>query len=326
MGIGAAFNSPILNKSLFNKQSYFHAIGQTNKDGEFQNGYAVVRIKPQFQVIGGPKLPEIIGVFNTADGGDYSFNIESSWAPMEGVVGDLIPGVSDFIKKGSSIANIFGASTGAEVYASKKIYQKSGYLTLKIPMMVVDWNATGQPLMTALLLSTYCLPSDALGEEFKKLMGELDDMLNQSIENMKESENRVEKTAGNLVGAGKNMAEGAVIKVKDLLQQTNDFIQTNEYAKNLQYLQSNVVGDFGELFTLRSSPAPVEVQIGKFFSNKDMIIEGLDWTFSKEMTEAGPIYAKFNLNLSTRTILSSPKSIGLTIKPPSRWTETFSLT
>jgi len=42
-----------------------------------------------------------------------------------------------------------------------------------------------------------------------------------------------------------------------------------------------------------------------------MIIKGVDFEFSKEMTEAGPLFVKVNLDLSTRRILTDLSSVGL---------------
>jgi hypothetical protein len=52
-----------------------------------------------------------------------------------------------------------------------------------------------------------------------------------------------------------------------------------------------------------------------------MVIENLEYTFSKEMTKKGPLYVKFNISLSTRKILGTIEDIGLKVTDNSRFLE-----
>jgi len=301
------------NKSLFSKDSYKAAIGSNNSFDSDENGYAVVKISPKFARLGQTeKDPDIIGVFNTSEG-DYSFTIDSSWADMGGIASSVLNGaggsIAEKYEKTGSIASLGGATLQGNAYASKKIYQKSNYMEIKIPMMVVDWNGTGQPLMSAMLLALYCLPSNNLGEDIsRKISSYIDDQ----IEQMQNSENKIVQAVAYTSKAVKNYTEGAIISAKQRLNELSDAVG-GDYAKD------NILGDLDDVITLRSSPTPIMIKIGNFFSHNDMVIERLEYTFSKEMTKAGPLYAKFNLSLSTRKILTNLEDIGLAIPKNNRY-------
>jgi len=297
--IGGSFN-----KSLFNKESYAAAIGKDDK-----NGYAVVKITPKYARVGNDsKDPPIKGVYNTAEG-DLSFTIDSTWAELGGVAQSVLPGgagggIIDAYQRVGGVANLLGATAQANVYASKKIYQKSNYMNLKIPMMVVDWDGMGQPIFSALLLAWYCLPSGNVTQDITKAAK---DFIDSQVQKMKDSGATGEMITNFLQGTA-NYFEGAVIKGKDAASKGIDELVDKT---NTEYSKDNIIGDADDIITLRSSPVPVKVEIGRFFKHDDMVIENLEYTFSKEMTQAGPLYVKFNISLSTRKILGSIQDIGL---------------
>lgn len=315
--IGGSFN-----KSLFNKGSYAAAIGQGDK-----NGYAVVKITPKYaRTMSNKKDYPIKGVYNTAEG-DLSFNIASSWEPFGGVVQSVLPGAGggliDAYQRIGGAANLLGAAPQANVFASKKIYQKSGYMEIKIPMMVVDWEGTGQPLLSALFLAYYCLPSGNVGNELIKA-GQ--SFLDSQVEKAEDAETIGEKLTGaaaNVADGTLAMGEGLVRKSVEMLKGFSSSIGSDKVIDSAQveYAKENLVEGIDDIFTLRASPVPVIVEIGNFFKHNDMVIENLDYKFSKEMTKAGPLFVNFTLSLSTRKILSNVEDIGLTIPSNSRYME-----
>lgn len=310
------FITGAFNKSVFNGSSYRAAIGdnKTNADGSLSKpGYAVVRISPKYARTGRTEKDlSIIGVFNTAEG-DYSFNIKSNWTEMGGVVQSTFPGAGQkLIERYQQVAagaSLLGATAQANVFASKKIYQKSDYMTLKVPMMVVDWEGIGQPLMSTMLLAYYCLPD---GNITKEIGNKIEQFIDDQIEKMRSSENIGEKIIGNVAGATKKFSEGAIIEGKQHIREFAD-------KHGGQYALGNLTEDLDTIATLRSSPVPVIVEIGNFFKHQDMVIEDLSYTFSKEMTRQGPLFVKINLELSTRKILSDIEDVGLTIPVDGRY-------
>lgn len=297
---GGAFN-----KSVFSKGSYAAAIG----DGD-TNGYAVVKITPKYARTGNKEAdPPIKGVYDMASG-ELSFSIESSWESLGGIAQSVLPqgvgGIVDAYQKLGAVGNLLGATAQANVYASKKIYQKSNYMTISIPMMVVDWEGTGQPIFSAILLAWYCLPSGNVTKD-------ITENVNRIIDDAKKAVAESSKVGEKIVKVTEEIQEG--------VEATKKVISTAIDQTGLPYAKDNATGDLDDLITLRSSPVPVKVEIGQFFKHEDMVIENLQYTFSKEMTKAGPLYVKFNISLSTRKILGSIEDIGLAVRKNQRYFE-----
>jgi len=308
------FISQAFDKSVFNKGSYRAAIGS-----DTSNGYAVVRISPVRSRIGVGEDPKIVGVLDS-DAGGFSFEIQSEWRDFGGIASSLVPGVDGAAQKLGGIVNAVGnagdlASVG-EAYASKLHYQKSNYMSIKIPMMVVDWNGEGQPLLCAQLLAFYSLPV-TLGNMIDIFGNDVDNAL-EDLKNYLWS-NKNYKTL-QLVEDAQYYAKKAAEGVKKGAGAVGDFADkvsdagTNSTSVGAQIggrLIKSTLEDADDLVTLRASPVPLRVQIGQYFDNDDMVLKSVDFSFSKEMTTSGPLYAKFTLNLSTRKILTSLDDVGL---------------
>lgn len=302
-----AFPVGSFDKSVFGLNSYKGAIGSSSK-----NGYAVVKITPKYARPGSEKIdPSIKGVLDTSSGG-FSFSIPSNWRTFGEVGQSLLPNAAAPVAKLYGIANNIGNSFGfadiGAAYASRKIYQKSGYMTIKIPLMVVDWTGVGQPILSAMLMSYYSLPSKTLN--IKKELKEIEQWVENELEKARQSDNLLVSTGANIVGATKNFTEGVVNLANQKVEAVLDKIPNVKPEGRAK----SELEDLDDLYTLRSSPVPIKVEIGEYFKNDDMIIENIDFAFSKEMTSKGPLFVKIDLSLSTRKILTSPEDIGLRLK------------
>jgi hypothetical protein len=316
------FLTGMFDKSVFTKDSYKAAIGESS------NGYAVVRIKanaPRFSEKENNE-PEIIGVFDPTEG-RMQFNIEANWTDMGQTASSVFPTFSQGVKSAyelaNPLANLAGIADVGAIWASRKIYQKSGYLTLKIPMMVVDWKGIGQPLMSAMLLSYYTLPKDT-GIDAKSIEDASGKLIEGGIEMLKEKLNtikneKIKETLVNSIDGAVNSIEGIYTGTKNILKEALDKSSSNEIIGTAA---RNLTDKLSDAVTLRSSPVPIDVAIGKYFHHSDMIIESLSYEFSSESTKAGPLFAKFNLQLSTRHILGKMEDVGIKlINEKSRWKE-----
>ena len=306
-----------LDKSVFNQGTFESAIG---KDG--RPGYAVVRITPnnaRLSMAGGQDQgfdPSIKGVFDF-EKGTFGFGVEANWASLGDIGGAILPGATNMVKgvfeKLNAGANLAGAAEVGAGLASQLIYQKSGYLEIKIPMMIVDWNGTGQPVLCALLLSRYCLPSFVLNgkdvvekglEKVKEWVEGLDEKdprkaVYEKISGWgKGASEGIENTFG---GIGKSLADKAPDTVKYLNEKTSEL--AGKVGEN--------IGEIDDAYTLRASPSDVSVEIGQFFVNRKMVITGVNFEFSKEMTRSGPLYVNIDISLKSRRILTSLNDIGL---------------
>jgi len=312
------FLAGMLDKSVFNQKTYQSAIG---KSGE--NGYAVVRIKPNYSRLNSQTPdPAIKGVYDYSSGG-LSFNIEANWTDLGQVGGAVLPTQSSTIKRAydwvNNAASVGGISNIGAGISSQLIYQKSGYLEIKIPMMIVDWNGKGQPILSSLLLASYCLPTfvDDIKEEVEDFMKNIKEKVNEAAQ---DSKNPVIKLAAAATSVAIEGAESGGEFVAKFASKAPDSIKDafNSTGKNVE----NNVGDLRDAYTVRSFPTSVTVEIGQFFKNDDMVIKGVDFEFSKEVTRDGPLFVKVNLSLSSRRILTGIDNIGLApINKNSRYQE-----
>jgi len=300
-------------KSVFNLDSYGSALGKGN-----ENGYAVVRIIPNSSRLMGDRDPSIKGVYDDSSGG-LNFNIEANWSSIGQLGGvSILPSQFGIAEKIYGSINKYGSIGGLSnmgaALSSQLIYQKSGYLTIKVPMMIVDWNGNGQPIMSSLLLARYCLPHEiAGGDELKITEEKLGEMYNEVKEwlRKKGKDNSDDKVFQILAKGALKGIEGFEEGVEFVRRQTEEVVDKNPVLKESVKTAKENIGRFEDVYTLRASPTSVTVEIGQYFSNNDMVIKGVDFEFSKEMTKKGPLFVKVNLSLSTRSILTGLDSIGL---------------
>lgn len=317
------FISGAMDKSLFNKVSYAAAFGTDSK-----NGYAVVRITPRARLKNDDKSQSTIKGVIDMDSGGLSFNIDATWTEMGGLAQSVLPeGITKFgpiYDKVNTLANLGGAATMGVAYASKLIYQNSSFLQINIPMMVVDWEATGQPLYVAMLLANYMLPSKT-GIDGKTIISSIEQSLRDFL-TAKEGDSAEVKVAKNLALTSLNLGEGATIAAKKFADNIADTVQINDKSGLIRAARENLEPDADDITTLRASPTPVRVEIGEYFDNPDMVITNIKFDFSKEMTRNGPLFAKFDISLSTRSKLVDLDGVGLIpMNGNRRYTETTSL-
>jgi len=310
----AASNPQTFNKSVFTKESYKSAVNGDNNT----NGYAVIKITPDArQGFADEADAEIKGVVKN----NFEFDIEASWSDMAGVGSSLLPsgmdGVTGLLEKAQSIGNIAGFASMGSSFASKKIYQKSGYLTIKPEMRIVDWEGTGQPVISSLLLANYCLPREyanaapviksVLGSVAQSFINELKEFDAAKKANDEEQEGK----HGGVRGKVQTTVSEGYDFIKKSIKKSSDY--TVDIFKNagLQFNTNDINKDFDDLMALRSSPTPVKVEIGQYFSKNDMIIESISFQFSKEMTKNGPLYVDIVMGMSSRKILTGLNDIGL---------------
>lgn len=318
------FLSGMLDKSVFNKKSYQSAIGKDNN-----NGYAVVKITPRIKRVSKNDKdfadPPIKGVYDYSEGG-LEFSVNANWEPLGGIAQSVLPGgsvVGDAYSKVNQGASLFGVANIGAGWASKLIYQKSGHLEIRVPIMIVDWEGIGQPIMSAKLLSLYCLPTEVMN--ISETLQNNSEKIEQEIENMRGSLNEMAQSTGKLTdvatAAGANgltkageAVEGVIVKGKKILDAADQIGAVDNFKNNL--LDDDAV-------TLRSSPSPVILEIGEYFKHDDMVIQNVNFQFSKEMTTSGPLFVKANISLISRKIMTSPGDIGIknTKQGISRWQE-----
>lgn len=305
------------NKSLFDETSYAKAVGGIpSQDGD-PNGYAVINITPSSKFdTEDIETPTVIGVIQN----ELSFSVDANWEPIGGV-GGIIPNIGLLSKIGDfggSIDNTIGevnklgraagfADIGAS-FASRKTYKSSGYIDISPEIMIVDWDDEGQPVKSALLLCLFCLPKNVLNEEFLKKVG-------QNVgENVNSVINYIESKFGlNNITEGVKKLENTLKKgfaeASSDLSLRDKINALKELVANID--NQNITEDISDLISLQKAPVPVEVRIGNYYHQRDMIIERIDFEFSKEVTVNGPLFVKAKLKMSSRKLARNLEGIGL---------------
>jgi hypothetical protein len=295
------FLSTALSKSLFTEDSYKGAAGAI-KNGQVEPGYATVIIQPSVARIGSNDPdPILVGLLK----GSLGFNINAVWQEMGGLA-SVMPSLG-FIDKAIDAANstvrFAGGANVGEIYKSKKVYHKSGYLTIRPSMRVVDWNGKSQPIKAAFLACSYCVPFN--NEDYIKQLEYLGVTLSGSSN---ETISLLGQGLVQTIRLGHNGLNYATENFKDVLTKIDG---SGNMAKGFGNIIRNISEDLkNDYGTFRAAPSPVQVKIGKYFEHPDMVIEDVAVEFSKEMTRQGPLYVDLTLSLSSRKIIGSGNDMG----------------
>jgi len=317
------FLANTFNKSLFTVDSYKSAIGD-----EKNNGYAVFKIYPDNKRSGSKDFDYgVVGIIQNP----LKFDITAEWEHMGGITG-LLP---SWAQKGQALlntgANIGGFADMGSVYASRKIYKKSGYLNISADLKIVNWENKGSPLLSAIYISNLLLPDSEIGEqklfELKKMIESLAKkgvlLAQRSYEAGKDAiingAGTVDKVTGNSNVLPDLHLKEPVEGVFNLMEETVGYSvekgtgYADKFLKSSfgQNLVKNTIAELEDYALLRSSPSTVTVEIGNFFKQRDMVLTDASFEFSKEMTKTGPLYVDVHLSLSSRMILGDLTSLGL---------------
>lgn len=248
---------------------------------------------------------------------NVSFSIDADWQAaglLESITSN--PLLSTLYQYGTMVMGAAGYANPSNIgISTKKIYTGSGYLKLDVQFRVVDWQGKGDPIKQAFLVAGMCLP-DTKGGTTNNL-NQLFTTLNQGlgfaaglITDTLTAATDVTNFAANL--SGNATAQKASETAKKAIQPIQQDINT--------YLGKN------NLLIAAFSPSPVRVEIGKYFKHNDMIVESAKIEFSRQITEAGPLYVDFDIGLSSQQTMllnddtSTQPQLGLVVSQKSRVT------
>jgi len=298
------------NKSVFTQDSYKYSIGD-----EENNGTAVIKIIPEYDRSGSDTVGNndlaIVGIIQNP----LAFDIEADWGEMGGVTGMLpmlqaAAPIFDFI---NSTANKAGFSTLGDVYASRKIYKKSGYLNLSANIKIVNWNNDGAPINASLVISRLLLPDSRFGikmaeEVTTNFVGAYKTHLEPAVDAVVD---KTKEVGSALYEKYKDipLVEGVVTGGR-IIKNVYDGVMEDSKATRASYYRNTMKG-ISDYFILRASPVTVRVEVGNYFKQRDMIITNAKFEFSKEVTETGPLYVDVSLTMSSRTHLTDETTGGI---------------
>jgi hypothetical protein len=215
--------------------------------------------------------------------------------------GTMITGVSN-------IANV--ANTGI---STRKIYTNSGYLELDLKFRVVDWKGQGDPIYSAFALASMCLPKNLKNYTAKQAATAVADITIGAISN-----------GIALIPKGNDLANSGATDLKNLSSWAVGAISMplEGIQKIIPQLAAvgNVFSD-PQFLVMASAPSTITVQIGNYFKHNDMIVNSVKCDFSKQATSTGPLYADFDMSISSRqaillgtTGVTTDQDLGLMVK------------
>lgn len=186
------------------------------------------------------------------------------------------------IQAGLATLDIGVLNTGL---ATRRFYKGGSYLKTNIKFRVIDWDKRGNVISDARNLIKMSLP---------QTRGSITKAIN-AIEAKYESE--VEAPISKADGfIETTQAVGSV--AKSLTKQAYDAVK--ETGKRLKSMDATLTRNrgLGDKGLGSNSPIPVLISVGNYFENV-FLIENLQIEFSKEMTASGPLYADFDMSVST---------------------------
>lgn len=213
--------------------------------------------------------------------GDFTYGVQSEWEQMQ------FPQILDL----TDIAN-FGAYAGTgelgAVARTTKFWKRSGDIKLSPTFRLLDVDGNGAVLQYAhaLLLMSTAVGTTPLVEGLDVGVDATKSFVSATMTGARAFGSTFDPSG--VITNVANLAESALNEV--LLENINDYN------------------------TLRASPPPVDIQIGKIFRHNDMVITDVSFVFSKEYTAKGPVYADVTLQIASRKIISTINDVGLSTK------------
>ena len=258
-------------KSIYNKSSYANAISPANMG---QYGIAF-KVNPFYGINGttddAANIVTVTGILKNA----ISWSVPANWQTLG--LEDIISSIAasnpllGAIDKGFEVVNTAaGKSFNNSGLFTRKFYKNSGDLTINPSFRVFDFNNQGLPMAAGMLFTSLCLP--------KKINADAIDV-----------------------------QEGAQKGLNALLSATAviDSVAKTDTTNTTQNLGNMAVTNLkGATLNWTVSPTTVDVEIGTWLKLKKLVLTNVSVSYSFEMTNAGPLYADFDLTLATRENLT----------------------
>lgn len=211
----------------------------------------------------------------------------------------------DLARKGLSLVDQGLLNAGL---ATRRYYKGGGYLRINPKFRIVDFEGVGTVLSMATALMNMALPS--LDKDFN-----LDDVTEFARNNPAAIGSTLAGYAfGGTGGAALGAGVGTLI---DNVNQNGLAATSKVVANAVTNPVDTFVNGVGSAYSflkntgiITNSASPVYVEIGNFFRN-EFVIENVSVELSRELTEAGPLYADIDLTLSTIEV-ATKDNVGFT--------------
>ncbi len=185
--------------------------------------------------------------------------------------------------------------------ATRKYYKGGSYIRIEPKIRIVDWEGVGSPVISTLMLMNAALPTT--DKSISDIIEKIATGANFDLSNLNEASDFA------LFG-GFAFLQGASLGNAILVGGAGSgFAQTTLGAE----IKSGLVEKGARLIkeAVTNNPTPVLVTVSNYFTN-EFLIENVSVEFSKEMTDAGPLYCDISLSLSTPEVAQKGAGRGAT--------------
>ena len=279
-------------------RSIFYATNNSNEEKNVKNSFEgnqnnyKIEIIPT-EAIGSEEINEL--KFEGYLNNEISFNIPSNWESGGGIL-DMIPS-SKIFETGKKFASTSGKTIANSGAITRKFYQGSDYLTFNINCRVVDEEANGLIMEKLSSLILFTLPRLSSSIDFITLGKKAIKKLKNSGGN-EDDKNKEENSSWNIPFT--NLTKEEVIK--KIKKSANEVLSESQEEDVQEIIKSakDYIKEVGKNIEVTEAPPPVSINIGYWFSHQNMVIDDLNITFSKELTKYGPLFADFDISVSSR--------------------------
>ena len=273
-----------LTKSIYNLNSYSNAV-DTKAKGQYGITF---KCNPQGGTKDIDKPLTIDGILNSA----ISWGVTADWGKnelLQGILGAVATSNPIFsaLNAATTVTNDFSGDSYTNTgLFTRKYYNNSGDLTITPSFRVFDFYNTGSPIIAGLLFTSLCLPKRREGK-------------GNSYEFDQDTAEVIKKNSLVIKGAASKAASSMGQDSTPVGGAVQDYIHNSSDSFNRGV--DNIVGS---KINWSVAPSTVDVTIGTWLTIINMVLTKVDVKYSLEMTNAGPLYADFDLSLVTRENLT----------------------
>lgn len=248
------------------------------------SGYGLIQITPDWNnwqfpdTVGGEKLMGLLCNVTGILTEPFTYSIESNWSPIK------TPFDFGIAEMAGDISSALGGGAIGEVFTSKQVWHNSGYVKLSPKFRIYDYDGLGAASIAAYVMTRY------VSSNFN-----LSDTPNQMEEHVLNWATHVQDESFEVAPQGYS----GQLNTEDRIRKTT----LRSLAKGAE--------DIADYFTVKTSPPPMHICIGRVFNKRDMIATNLNIEYSSEYSEAGPLWVDITLDISSRTIVRGVRDTGI---------------
>jgi len=222
--------------------------------------------------------------------GGVNFATQANWGALEldSYLGGLVSNnkLLNFLKGAVNVTQTLGGTRLETELEDKKFYTGGGYITLPLEIRVLDDDNSGKVLEAAVLLMGLTTARETNAVNLKESIDKMTELLPEST---KKIINAIGEGTTAVIDHGlKYIPTGGADKTSKLL---NAAVKSAGRGVD-EALEADI--------RLTEAPTTVSIEIGKWFTLVNMVIDNVSVAFSPNMSEQGPMFADFSIQASSR--------------------------